>query len=488
YATMDPSVAKLIIDHRLRNEKRSITVLFADLADFTKTAEGRPPESVIEDLNRLFSEVEPVLTQYHGHLDKYLGDGLMAEFGVPFSTEHHQLLAVMAGLRMQARLKENSFPGKIRIGIASGTTIVGLVGSEHRKNYTAIGDTVNLASRLEEMCPVNGVLIDEGTNKKVSHWLNTWRIRVGLSVDETKNLEARLSFLLDAIAAAPTSKLYQEAANLCSELGDMSRALVYHRKVLEMDPSQQGPQQRAIAAALLTGDERGFVTVKGKKERVAVYEVTGLRDPLADMKRIPGKVAEAFQRVSKGVWLPRDEVQSVEAVEGSLGHAEVAAAIAVAMADKMGLSEKEQRDLLMASYMHDIGKKGIPEYLLARENTLNELSKGDQDLVRGHVQDAEVVIQDSGLPRTEEVLAVIRQHHERYDGTGYPEGIGGDDILLGARILAIADAYEALTGWRSNQEPITAHAAVEEIRRDSKEGGVDPKIAKVFLDVMRDVS
>ncbi|PIP84292.1 MAG: hypothetical protein CO113_17290 [Elusimicrobia bacterium CG_4_9_14_3_um_filter_62_55] len=485
YATMDPSVAKLIIDRRLRNEKRSITVLFADLADFTKTAEGRPPESVIEDLNRLFSEVEPILTQFRGHLDKYLGDGLMAEFGAPFSTQHHQLLAVMAGMRMQARLKEKRFPGEIRIGIASGTTIVGLVGSEHRKNYTAIGDTVNLASRLEEICPVNGVLIDETVYERVSHWFNARRIRVGLSGEETKNLEARLEFLQDAIAVAPTSKLYQEAANLCSDLGDMSRALDFHRKALELDPTQQEPQQRAITAALLTGEERGFVTVKGKKERVAVFEVIGLRDPLDDPKRVPTSLAESFASASKGLWLPREQVLSVEAVEGSIGHAAIVAAISSAMGRKAGLDERELRDLILAAFLHDIGKRSVPEYLLAREGLMRDLPPQDQELIRSHVEEAETVISDWGLPRSETMLRAIREHHERPDGSGYPRGLEGADICIEARIIQIADTYETLTGWRPFQEPLTPRAAVEEIRREADEGGCDAKLAEIFLELMK---
>lgn len=487
YATMDPSVAKLIIDRRLRNEKRSITVLFADLADFTKTAEGRPPESVIEDLNRLFSEVEPILTQFRGHLDKYLGDGLMAEFGAPFMTQHHQLLAVMAGMRMQERLKEKRFPGEIRIGIASGTTIVGLVGSENRKNYTAIGDTVNLASRLEEICPVNGVLIDETVYRRVSHWINARRIRVGLSGEETRNLEARLEFLQDAIAAAPTSKLYQEAANLCSELGDMSRALDFHRKALELDPTQQEPQQRAIAAALLTGEERGFVTVKGKKERVAVFEVLGLRDPLDDPKRVPLAIAESFARASKGLWLPREQVLSVEAVEGSIGHAQVTAALASAIGRAAGLEERELRDLILAAYLHDIGKRNVPEYLLAREGLMRDLPRQDQDMIRAHVEEAETVITDWGLPRSESMLRAIREHHERPDGSGYPRGLKGSEICIEARIIQIADTYETLTGWRPYQEPLTPRAALDEIRRESDDGGVDAKLAELFFAAMKKV-
>ncbi|MBI4133826.1 MAG: adenylate/guanylate cyclase domain-containing protein, partial [Candidatus Terrybacteria bacterium] len=143
FSMVDPVVARLIIDRKLRNEKRPLTVLFADLANFTEQSERRTPESVINDLNRLFSAMEPVILRYHGHLDKYLGDGILVEFGIPQSVQNHALLGALAALKMQERMASGRFPWKMRVGIASGASLVGLVGSEQRKNYTAIGDTVN---------------------------------------------------------------------------------------------------------------------------------------------------------------------------------------------------------------------------------------------------------------------------------------------------------------------------------------------------------
>ena len=139
-SAMDPVVAKLIIERRLRNEKRQISVLFSDLVNFTEHSQGRPPEDVIQDLNRYFGEMGPALSCFHGHLDKFLGDGLMAEFGSPYPARHHPLLATLAGLKMQDRLQQKNFPWKMRVGIATGGVLVGLIGSEARRNYTAVGD------------------------------------------------------------------------------------------------------------------------------------------------------------------------------------------------------------------------------------------------------------------------------------------------------------------------------------------------------------
>jgi len=484
---MDPIVAKLIIDRRLRNEKRPVSVLFADLAGFTSASEDRQPETVIEELNDLFSEMEPILTLYRGHLDKYLGDGLMAEFGVPVESQSHALLAVLAGLRIQYRLRERRFPGKVRIGIASGTTVVGLVGSEHRKNYTAVGDTVNVASRLQGMCPVGSLAVDETTHEAVGRWFRGRRIRVGLSAEEQKNLEARLEILKDAIGSAPTSKLCQEAANICSELGEMDRALSYSRQAVELAPSAQQPIERAIASALLTGEERGSVEIKGKKRRVAVYEITQLKDPLDDLPRIPASVRESFEKTAADLWIPEDYVLAVEAAGGSLGHGKVAAAVAAALASAAGLDDKQVRTCLMAAYICDLGKRAVPEYLLSRERRIADMPKAEQEILRSHVEETPKAMLEWGLTRDKDLLETISQHHERIDGTGYPAGLRDEGIRIEARVVHFADTYAELTDWRPDREPLTPRAALAEIEEDMTDGHLDRKLGALLMKVLEDV-
>ncbi|MBI5594777.1 MAG: HD domain-containing protein [Elusimicrobia bacterium] len=483
YASMDPHVAKLIIDRRLRNEKRSLSVLFADLAEFTRSTEERPPESVIEDLNRLFSEMEPAIARFRGHVDKYLGDGLMVEFGVPLPTENHSLYAVMAAVAMQKRMSERRFPWKMRIGVATGHSLVGLVGSDSRKNYTAIGDAVNMASRLQSLCPQGAVCIDEATHEAVKRFFRTRRVRDGMSTVESSQLEARLELVADMMSGAPTAKGALEAADLASRLGDMSAALKWHRRALELDPSLRQPIERAISAALLTGPERD-VQVKGKRDRQAVFEVLGLRDPVEDLQRVPPAAVEVFRKYSKELWLAEEHVLAVEIGAGSVGHGPVTAALCGALGAAAGLDDRACKEVFISGYLHDIGKKNIPDFLRAREDRFDELPPVDQEMLRGHVLEAEKVIAEWGLPRSPDVIEAISQHHERLDGSGYPRGLSGDKVSLLGRIVAIADSYEDLTGWHFRREPLTARAALAELRREAELGKIDGPLLERFAGIL----
>lgn len=159
FSTMDAEVAKLIIEGRLRNEKRKISIMFCDLVGFTSYSEERQPEVVIGDLNHFLGEMESLLVSYRGHIDKYTGDGMMVEFGAPINYKRHALLAVIAGIKMQERFSQINLPWKMRLGIATGEPIVGLLGKK-RQMYTAIGDAVNLASRIEGVSTPGRVTID----------------------------------------------------------------------------------------------------------------------------------------------------------------------------------------------------------------------------------------------------------------------------------------------------------------------------------------
>lgn len=472
YASMDPHVAKLIIDRRLRNEKRPVSVLFADLAEFTRRSEESPPESVIEDLNRLYGELEPVVTRFRGHVDKYLGDGLMVEFGVPLPNDHHPLMAVLSAVSIQKRMAERRYPWKMRIGVASGSALIGLVGSEHRKNFTAIGDPVNLASRLQSLCPHGSVCVDEPTHEAVRRFFRTRRMRDGMTAEEASQLEARLELVTDALDGAPTARLAMEAADVASRLGDMAAAVKWHRRALELDPGLRQPIERAITAALLSGPDRD-VAVKGKRDRQAVYEVLGLRDPLEDSARVPPGAVEVFRRLAKEVWLAEEQILSVEAAGGALGHAPVVAALSGALAELAGLGDRSAKECFTAGYLHDIGKRSLPDFLLAREDTSEGLPPTDQAMLRGHVAEAERVIGEWGLPRSSESLEAILQHHERLDGSGYPHGLKDKQIGVPGRILALADCYDEMTSWRPHREPVTARAALAELRREAAEGRLD---------------
>jgi adenylate cyclase len=158
---------------KLEGERRKITVLFSDIRQFTRLAEGLPPEQVVSLLNEYFEVMLDEIFKYQGTLDKFLGDGIMVEFGAPLDDAVQEKHAVSAAVGMQKALKklvekwkrEGKPEVAMGIGIHTGQAIVGNIGSEKRIEYTAVGDTVNIAARLEQATKLlkKSILISEMT-------------------------------------------------------------------------------------------------------------------------------------------------------------------------------------------------------------------------------------------------------------------------------------------------------------------------------------
>ena len=151
----------------LTNERKEITVLFTDIRGFTRLAETLAPEQLIKLLNEYFSELTDAVFAVEGCIDKFTGDGILALFGTPVPQEDHARLAVRAGQDILRRCEGIMTPGgeplRIGIGIATGPAIVGPVGSEKRREYTAVGDVVNIAARLVEIAAAGQMLMAEAT-------------------------------------------------------------------------------------------------------------------------------------------------------------------------------------------------------------------------------------------------------------------------------------------------------------------------------------
>ena len=156
---------------RLGGVNQTITVLFADIRGFTALSERENPEKVVGLLNRYFSAMTEIIFDHGGTLDKYIGDGLMALFGAPSASPADAMNAVKAAVTMQKRLASlneelhKAGYGQIAVGIGlhTGEATVGYIGSDKRSEYTAIGDTVNLASRLESNALGGQILMSEAT-------------------------------------------------------------------------------------------------------------------------------------------------------------------------------------------------------------------------------------------------------------------------------------------------------------------------------------
>ena len=169
-------------------------------------------------------------------------------------------------------------------------------------------------------------------------------------------------------------------------------------------------------------------------------------------------------------------VSAVEAREPYIyGHSRKVSTYAVALAQAIGLSPDEVSKVSSAALLHDIGKISIPDEVLRKRGKLGE---EDWELIKGHPRlGANIVSRISSLdPCTSSIL----HHHERWDGGGYPEGLGGEQIPLEARILAIADSFDAMTSPRPYRPALSLEEAIKELRQGAGTQ-FDPKVVEVFI-------
>ncbi|MCX5705295.1 MAG: HD domain-containing protein [Candidatus Omnitrophica bacterium] len=172
--------------------------------------------------------------------------------------------------------------------------------------------------------------------------------------------------------------------------------------------------------------------------------------------------------------------QAIEARDAfTHSHSENVAHIAVAIATQMGLSSVEVETVREACELHDLGKIGIEDAILLKPSSL---TPQEWEQVKKHPMTGAQILEP--LTFLNDVIELVRQHHEHFDGTGYPEGRKGEDILLGARILHVADAYEAMTSARSYRKvPFTKEAATVEIVKN-RGTQFDPQVVDAFLKIV----
>lgn len=163
------------------------------------------------------------------------------------------------------------------------------------------------------------------------------------------------------------------------------------------------------------------------------------------------------------------------------GHSTRVSRYALMIADKLGLSTKEKHQLYLAAMLHDIGKIGVPDDLLNRPG---KLSESEMERVRNHVQVGASMIEMLGEMHA--IVPLIRHHHECYDGSGYPDGLKGEQIPLVSRIIAVADMYDAMTSDRPYRKRRTHQFAVDEILAASGIK-IDPRVADAFLEVLKEI-
>lgn len=162
------------------------------------------------------------------------------------------------------------------------------------------------------------------------------------------------------------------------------------------------------------------------------------------------------------------------------GHSSRVAKYSKEIARRYGYTEAQQNDIFMMGLLHDVGKIGVPDAVI---NKLSKLTDEEYDLIKKHpVQGDRILKKIEEMPK----LSIgARWHHERYDGTGYPDGLAGTDILEEARIIAVADAYDAMTSRRSYHDVFPQERVRSEIEK-GKGSQFDPVFAEIMLQIIAD--
>jgi putative two-component system response regulator len=275
------------------------------------------------------------------------------------------------------------------------------------------------------------------------------------------------------------------ALRLVADLREIDPSLAVIFCVGERDAARALEACRAGACDFLTkpfhAEKTPFrVQIALGRRRLNVYE-TSYR--LALEERVNERTRELWEKQEK---IRSQVLSTISALVTALQakhdytgeHSRRVADVALALARFLELSEEDTRAIELASLFHDIGKIGIRDTVL---NKAGHLTPDEYDHVKQHPLIAEQIlapIEDfSGL------LSVVKHEHERFDGTGYPSGLKGEDIPLGARIIAIADTYDALVTDRSYRKGCEKERAVEEIRRCAG-SQFDPRLVDAFVQVL----
>ena len=230
-----------------KNEKRNVVVLMSDIRSFTSISEVNKPEDVVNFLNTYFTHMVDIVKKYGGTVDKFVGDAIMVLFGAPISYNDNAKRAVQAAMEMYAQLEKIpcgnlKFPEGIKldigIGIHYGPVIVGQIGSADKTNYTVIGDTVNLASRLEGLTKLYGarIIISEAVRDELDESMNA------LLLDSVKVKGKTESVFIYRVDEKPLSKdftqAYEKGFKSYSE-GAFSLAIPYFEEALKYLPQDK---------------------------------------------------------------------------------------------------------------------------------------------------------------------------------------------------------------------------------------------------------
>ena len=169
----------------------------------------------------------------------------------------------------------------------------------------------------------------------------------------------------------------------------------------------------------------------------------------------------------------------VESIDGKLCHGKMVAIISYAMAEKLDVSLEEKKNILIAGFLHDMGHAIVPHELL---DSNRKLTSTEQEVFKKHPTESVRLIKRMGY-HSDVLFKMVEAHHERSDGSGYPHGLKGEEIPLCARILGIADTFDAMTSKRLYAGTWEYKSAIREIEKEAQAGAYDQRCVEVLKEL-----
>ena len=268
--------------------------------------------------------------------------------------------------------------------------------------------------------------------------------------------------------------IINDTEEILEDLSDRSRDLVL----------KLGINSFLCCPIIVAGETLGVIAVSNKETRRPL-----VRSDINLLQGIAPVIGVALQNAGLVEELQNSFEKTLKALAASIdardyltaGHSEAVTEYAAGIAEILGQSEEFIQIIRIASLLHDYGKIGVPDAILKKNGRLSE---EERNIIYTHPARTEQILRQvpfRGLHK--EIPIITGAHHERWDGEGYPRGLKGEDIPLGARILAVADFFEAITAKRHYREPMSREAAIK-LLRESSGNHFDPKIVEAFLEFL----
>ena len=229
-------------------------------------------------------------------------------------------------------------------------------------------------------------------------------------------------------------------------------------------------------------DIQGYCEKSDKFDQLLLLIESGIKSiaQMKEIKRINLELSNTYEKLEKAYL---DSIQTlrytVEAKDPyTRGHSDRVSAYSVLIGEKLGLSEDDLKTLRVGGLFHDIGKIGIPDSILLKESKLTD---DEYSEIKSHPAIGAHILCNAEVFK--DIIPIVKHHHERYDGRGYPGQLKGEDIPYFARIATIADAFDAMTSKRTYRNSLPIDIVRAEIEKNLGTQ-FDPKIGKVFLDIL----